>query len=260
MADDFRRLVSQSNPAARQYQPANNGYPPSSLNTPYNDVQSPQLLDPFFDDEDEQLHDSGFGRPEPMRSQESGLPLARSAAPPAGLGPSQISLGDGAPQGWNFDDDDFRPANHPSLAGSASFPGVKPHSEGPSPSRRRRWKWPWDKETEVKGERIIALNNSAANEFCSNFISTSKYSLITFVPKFFYGKSFGLHVTRLTKLISEQFSKYANLFFLFTACIQQIPGVSPTNQYTTIAPLAVVLMASAFKEMQEDLVRFQCST
>jgi len=54
---------------------------------------------------------------------------------------------------------------------------------------------------------------------------------------------------------SEQFSKYANLFFLFTACIQQIPGVSPTNRYTTIAPLAVVLLASAFKEVSEDMVR-----
>ena len=56
---------------------------------------------------------------------------------------------------------------------------------------------------------------------------------------------------------AEQFSKYANLFFLFTALIQQIPGVSPTNQYTTIVPLAVVLLASAFKETQEDLKRHQ---
>lgn len=53
----------------------------------------------------------------------------------------------------------------------------------------------------------------------------------------------------------EQFSKYANLFFLFTVCIQQIPGVSPTNQYTTVVPLGVVLLASAIKEFQEDLVR-----
>lgn len=187
MGDDFRRLVSQSNPATRQYQPANNGYPPSSLNTPYNDVQSPQLLDPFFDDEDEQLPDSGFGRPEAMHSQESGLPLARSAAPPAGLGHSQISLGDGVPQGWNFDDDDFRPANNPPFSGSASFPGLKSPSEGPSPSRERKWKWPWAKEKEVKGERIIALNNRAANDFCSNFVSTSKYSLVSSVPKFFFG-------------------------------------------------------------------------
>ena len=53
---------------------------------------------------------------------------------------------------------------------------------------------------------------------------------------------------------AEQFSKYANLFFLFTACIQQIPDVSPTNRWTTIAPLSFVLLASAFKETQEDLV------
>ena len=52
----------------------------------------------------------------------------------------------------------------------------------------------------------------------------------------------------------EQFSKYANLFFLFTALIQQIPDVSPTNPYTTILPLGFVLLASAFKETQEDLV------
>ena len=36
---------------------------------------------------------------------------------------------------------------------------------------------------------------------------------------------------------AEQFSKCANLFFLITALIQQIPGVSPTNQYTTIVLL-----------------------
>jgi hypothetical protein len=53
----------------------------------------------------------------------------------------------------------------------------------------------------------------------------------------------------------EQFSKYANLFFLFTACIQQVPGVSPTQKYTTIVPLGAVLLASAWKEVQEDLVR-----
>ena len=56
---------------------------------------------------------------------------------------------------------------------------------------------------------------------------------------------------------TEQFSKYANLFFLFTACIQQVPDVSPTNKYTTILPLAAVLLASAFKETQEDLKRHQ---
>ncbi|KDQ53432.1 hypothetical protein JAAARDRAFT_137304 [Jaapia argillacea MUCL 33604] len=240
MSDDFLRLVSTANPASRQYHhPANDGYPPaSSSSTGYNHA-SPQILDPFFDDEDD-LQDSNFNRPLPMQSQESGLPLARSGAAPAGH--SKVSLGEGVPQGWTFDDDDVQVPGSRPFDGSGSFPGSQASSIAPSKRKKSKWKWkwPWEKEQVVLGERVIALNNEAANQdFCSNYISTSKYNLITFTPKF----------------LAEQFSKYANLFFLFTACIQQIPDVSPTNPYTTIAPLAVVLLASAFKEVQEDLKR-----
>ncbi|CAK5281819.1 unnamed protein product [Mycena citricolor] len=176
-----------------------------------------------------------------MDSQASGLPLTRNAVLPAGTS----SNAEGVPQGWNFDDNDFRPAGQQPFEGSGTFNGVQPPKvEGAKtgPSRRRRWKWPWQREKVLTGDRVIALNNPAANEeFCSNFVSTSKYNLATFVPKF----------------LTEQFSKYANLFFLFTACIQQIPNVSPTQQYTTIVPLGVVLLASAFKEVQEDMKRHQ---
>ncbi|KAJ3733837.1 calcium transporting ATPase [Lentinula guzmanii] len=247
MSDDFLQLVSQANPASKQYQPANrnnNGYPPStSVTAPYADSPNPQLLDPFFDDDDD-MPDSAFGRPLPMQSQESGLPLARSAALPAGV--SQVTLGDGVPQGWNFDDDDTRTSNQRPFTGSHSFPGgpssTASRAAGKPKRRAWNWKWPWQREKVLEGERVVALNNRAGNaEFVSNFVSTSKYNLFTFAPKF----------------LAEQFSKYANIFFLFTACIQQIPDVSPTNQYTTIAPLAVVLLASAFKEVQEDLKRHQ---
>jgi phospholipid-transporting ATPase len=235
----------------------NNGYPPSA--GPYNQHQppsDPQLLDPFFDDDDDGMPDSAFGRPPAMESRESGLPLSRSAAAPAGH--SKVTLGDGVPQGWNFDDEDLMPSNQTSFSGSAAFPGTKTQVPKSAAPKRKKWKWPWEKEKHLTGERVIALNNSALNgEFSSNFISTSKYSLATFGPKFLFGMCIlalcflvGCVFTGLT----EQFSKYANLFFLFTACIQQIPGVSPTNQYTTIAPLAVVLLASALKEAQEDLV------
>ena len=70
-------------------------------------------------------------------------------------------------------------------------------------------------------------------------VSTSKYNVFTFLPKFLF----------------EQFSKYANLFFLFTAILQQIPGISPTKRYTTIVPLGVVLLVSAVKEYVEDYRR-----
>ena len=251
MADDFIRLVSSANPAARQqYQPANNGYPPSAS---YSD-QSPNLMDPFFDDEEDNVPDSAFGNAVPMRSQESNLPLSRNAAPPAGTDPSSSSQG--LPQGWNFDDDDFIPGNRQNFSETSNLPvPSKPKPKSAlSQFKSQKWKWPWQKERVLTGERVITLNNSAANdEFCSNFVSTSKYSLLTFLPKFLFGMfipdSEGFFMMRY----SEQFSKYANLFFLFTACIQQIPGVSPTNRYTTIAPLAAVLIVSAFKEVQEDL-------
>lgn len=97
------------------------------------------------------------------------------------------------------------------------------------------------------GPRIIFLNNppaNAANKYIDNHVSTAKYNVITFLPKFLF----------------EQFSKFANIFFLFTAALQQIPGLSPTNQYTTIAPLLVVLLVSAVKEAIEDYKRKQADT
>lgn len=97
------------------------------------------------------------------------------------------------------------------------------------------------------GPRIIHLNNppaNAANKYVDNHVSTTKYNVATFLPKFLF----------------EQFSKVANVFFLFTAGLQQIPGLSPTNKYTTIAPLLVVLLISAVKELVEDYRRRQADT
>ena len=92
------------------------------------------------------------------------------------------------------------------------------------------------------GPRIIHLNNPPANSggrYVDNHVSTAKYNVATFLPKFLF----------------EQFSKYANLFFLFTAALQQIPNISPTNRYTTIGPLIIVLLVSAGKELVEDFKR-----
>lgn len=92
------------------------------------------------------------------------------------------------------------------------------------------------------GPRIIHLNNppaNSANKYVDNHISTAKYNIATFTPKF----------------LLEQFSKFANIFFLFTAALQQIPNISPTNKYTTIGPLILVLLVSAGKELIEDYKR-----
>lgn len=55
--------------------------------------------------------------------------------------------------------------------------------------------------------RTIHINNQSLNEeqeFLHNGVTTGKYNLLTFLPKFLY----------------EEFSKYANIFFLFISCIQ----------------------------------------
>jgi Phospholipid-translocating ATPase N-terminal len=74
--------------------------------------------------------------------------------------------------------------------------------------------------------------------FCSNYVSTAKYSVVSFFPCFLY----------------EQFQRYSNCFFLFIGLLQQIPDVSPTGRYTTIVPLFFILTISAIKEIIEDFV------
>ncbi|KAI7861361.1 hypothetical protein BDF14DRAFT_1904539 [Spinellus fusiger] len=89
------------------------------------------------------------------------------------------------------------------------------------------------------GERIIYINNPTLNDpqqFLHNRVFTAKYTIVSFLPKFLY----------------EEFSKYANIFFLFISGIQQIPGISPTSRYTTLVPLVLVLTITAIKEIIED--------
>ncbi|KEP50793.1 phospholipid P-type ATPase transporter [Rhizoctonia solani 123E] len=264
--DDFVSLVSRSNPASRQYQTGPGGaYAPTGTYPPPQNTVSPgtaQPMDPFFDDDEEDdANPFGDGRGNPFADKHAvpgnsagnaygmstpNLGLTANAVPPAGAGASSstVALGkDGMPPGWAFDDDE--PMGQPAASGSAPAPNT---SSGGLKSAMKKtgggWKWPWTKEKVLEGERNVWLNDQARNigeGYPNNYVSTSKYNLASFIPKF----------------LVEQFSKYANLFFLFTAFIQQVPGVSPTNRYTTIAPLSLVLLASAFKEGSEDLKRHQ---
>uniref|UniRef100_A0A8D0D8U2 Phospholipid-transporting ATPase n=1 Tax=Sander lucioperca TaxID=283035 RepID=A0A8D0D8U2_SANLU len=70
------------------------------------------------------------------------------------------------------------------------------------------------------------------------FCSTTKYGVLTFLPRFLY----------------EQIRRAANAFFLFIALMQQIPDVSPTGRYTTLVPLIFILTVAGIKEMIEDYV------
>ncbi|XP_030002023.1 probable phospholipid-transporting ATPase IA isoform X7 [Sphaeramia orbicularis] len=87
--------------------------------------------------------------------------------------------------------------------------------------------------------RLIYLNQPQFTKFCSNRVSTAKYNVLTFLPRFLY----------------SQFRRAANAFFLFIALLQQIPDVSPTGRWTTLVPLLFILVVAAVKEVIEDLKR-----
>lgn len=211
-------------------------------------------------DEGEYSTAQGYKRRSQMNNtSDMNLPLASSAQMPAGYGGGQIgdrSVSNLRSEVGMMDDDEEMIAAR----------RVIPPRQKPTQGVKELWRSMLDRingvPKDLAGERMIYINNPPLNnpsKFCNNYVSTSKYNPVSFLPKFFTGTYHfislvdGLHV--LTPFILEQFSKYANVFFLFTACIQQIPNVSPTNQYTTIAPLSLVLLVAAFKEVQEDLVR-----
>jgi hypothetical protein len=135
--------------------------------------------------------------------------LPSQAAPLAGA--SKVSLqtnGGGVPQGWTFDQEDFPT--------QVSLPPRKPKK-----ASRRRWRWPWQKEQVLTAERVVALNNPDANaDFLSNYVSTTKYNMATFVPKFFFGSplSFGIpHSLSLTSAFTHFQSNSPNtpIYFSF---------------------------------------------
>ncbi|KAJ3210559.1 hypothetical protein HK099_008217 [Clydaea vesicula] len=80
--------------------------------------------------------------------------------------------------------------------------------------------------------------NSNSN-FINNKVKTARYSIIDFLPKQLF----------------FQFSKFANLYFLFISILQYQPDWSPTGRYTTIIPLSIFVAISMVREAYDDVQR-----
>ncbi|KAL8106257.1 hypothetical protein AgCh_029880 [Apium graveolens] len=96
---------------------------------------------------------------------------------------------------------------------------------------------------QAPGNRTVFVNDRDGNSlahFKGNSISTTKYNLLTFLPKGLY----------------EQFRRLANCYFLMISLLSFTP-VSPVSPYTNVAPLAIVLIVSLIKEAFEDWKRLQ---
>ncbi|KAI8541142.1 hypothetical protein RHMOL_Rhmol08G0039400 [Rhododendron molle] len=92
--------------------------------------------------------------------------------------------------------------------------------------------------------RIVFCNEPCRHvqkplKYCSNYISTTMFNVITFLPK----------------AIFEQFRRIANLYFLLAACLS-FTKVAPFSIVSMVAPLAFVVGLSMAKEAMEDWRRF----
>ena len=97
---------------------------------------------------------------------------------------------------------------------------------------------------EIQGRRISihrTHDNDGSALFISNIITTTKYNILTFLPKNLF----------------EQFSRIANFYFLIIASTLYIfQKWAPLNGAAAIFPLILVLLISAFREGVEDFLRF----
>ena len=101
---------------------------------------------------------------------------------------------------------------------------------------------PLDNKTENNFYNFFINDNEHNKEkynFKNNKIDTTKYSILTFIPKgLFY-----------------QFMRLANVYFLFTAILQCIPQISPLSSATALIPIIFVLSISLIREAYEDYKR-----
>ncbi|VDL85426.1 unnamed protein product, partial [Nippostrongylus brasiliensis] len=91
-------------------------------------------------------------------------------------------------------------------------------------------------------ERRLRANDREYNsqfKYAGNYIKTSKYNIITFIPQNLF----------------EQFQRIANFYFLVLMILQFIPQISSISWYSTAIPLVIVLAFSAVKDGYDDMQR-----
>ncbi|OQR83170.1 phospholipid-transporting ATPase [Achlya hypogyna] len=87
---------------------------------------------------------------------------------------------------------------------------------------------------------FCAGSSMLAQPFASNRVTTSKYTMLSFGPKF----------------LGATFAKMTNVYFLFICVLEMTPGISTSGGIpTTALPLLVVIAVDAFFQIIEDYAR-----
>ena len=129
----------------------------------------------------------------------------------------------------------------------------------------------------VDGGACLCDHGFVFHRFPSNYVSTTKYNVLTFLPLVGLSSTLIMLIHYLQNLI-EQFRKKANFYFLIVAILSctklsvfiishpdtqtdihrhartVFPTLSPKTPIVSVSPLVFVLLVSAIKEAVEDYV------
>ena len=96
----------------------------------------------------------------------------------------------------------------------------------------------------MESSRLFYINGPEFNSFqnfSSNYISSTKYNLLNFLPLCLF----------------DQFRRVANIYFLAVAILQSIPLISPLQPFSAVAPFVLVITVSLIREGIEDYRRYR---
>ena len=91
-------------------------------------------------------------------------------------------------------------------------------------------------DSETGRQREVVVGQESAQRYQDNLVHTTKYTLITFLPK----------------NIFEQFHRLANIYFLFIIFLNWVPALNSFDKEVSMLPLLLVLCATAIKDLYED--------
>lgn len=77
--------------------------------------------------------------------------------------------------------------------------------------------------------------------YASNKIRTTKYTLLSFIPKNLF----------------EQFHRFANCYFVFIILLNFVPAIEAVQPFLSMAPVILILLVQAFKDSIEDYGRYK---
>lgn len=83
-------------------------------------------------------------------------------------------------------------------------------------------------------------------------------SAVVFFFFFLHSSDSNINHKKPHRFFWEQFGRASNFFFLFTACVALVPEAAVIDPVLAVAPLIIVLVVAAVKEIVEDFRRVRC--